>query len=276
MSQKDEVTETEEVEEVEESPEEESPDVKEPDEFEPRAKRMGWVPEDQFRGEKSRWVDAKTFVEKGENELPILRERLRRADEGLKELGEVKETLKNFQGYMTKVEERAFVRAKAEIESKRQEAKEAGDFDKYERASTELQKLETEAKPKEPEKKSDPMTDPVFAKWVGENDWMRNDPERSVYAETYGAFLNRTKPELKGEAFLENVEEAVKKQFPEKFENPRRNNVARVEGSGTPQQRKTGGKSYADLPPEAKKECDRYIKQELLTKDQYVKDYFEG
>src|SRR3990167_10980336 len=129
MSQEDEVTETEEVEEVEESPEEESPDVKEPDEFEPRAKRMGWVPEDQFRGEKSRWVDAKTFVEKGENELPILRERLRRADEGLKELGEVKETLKNFQGYMTKVEERAFVRAKAEIESKRQEAKEAGDFD---------------------------------------------------------------------------------------------------------------------------------------------------
>lgn len=279
MSEKEEeLDNTEEPEEGAEVEKPEEPEVREPDEYEARAKRMGWVPEDSFRGDKSRWVDAKTFVERGENELPILRERNRKLDEQVRELGELKETVKEFRGYMTTVEQRAYDRAKKELETQRTAAKEALDIDGYDRATRELQELES-AKPKPPEKKEDkrdPLADPVFTAWVGDNDWMKTDPERAAYAETYGAFLNKTNPNLVGQPFLDKVSEAVKKQFPEKFENPRRNGTGKVEGNGgNPAPRKTG-KTYNDLPPEAKRECDRYVKQELLSREEYAKTYFEG
>jgi hypothetical protein len=38
--------------------------------------------------------------------------------------------------------------------------------------------------------------------------------------------------------------------------------------------REAGGKSYAALPDDAKKACDRFVKQGLMTKEQYIKDYF--
>ena len=42
----------------------------------------------------------------------------------------------------------------------------------------------------------------------------------------------------------------------------------------TPSRGSTSKKSYADLPAEAKQACDKFVKQGLLSKDQYVKDYF--
>ena len=47
------------------------------DDTESRARAMGWVPKDQFRGPAENWRDAGEFVRRGEEELPILRERLR-------------------------------------------------------------------------------------------------------------------------------------------------------------------------------------------------------
>ena len=252
---------------------------KQPDEYEARALRMGWVPQDRFRGDSARWVDAKTFVERGENELPILRERLRKADEHLREFGELKETVKEFRGYMTDVEQRAYNRAKRDLELQRQAAKEAGDFDRYDQVTTEIGELEANAKPKQDktqektEVKPDPMKDPVFTGWVDDNDWFQKDPERAAYANSYGEYLNRTKPHLHGQAFLEEVTKAVKKEFPDKFENPRRNGVPRVEAGGVGKA-KGNGKTYNDLPADAKAACDRFVKQGLVKKEDYVKDYF--
>ena len=41
--------------------------------IEQTARDMGWRPQEEFRGEASKWVDAQTFVSSGENFLPILR-----------------------------------------------------------------------------------------------------------------------------------------------------------------------------------------------------------
>lgn len=286
-------TETEELEkpEVDEVAEAETSEVETPstdqepatktDEYAERASRMGWVPQDKFRGDPSKWVDAKTFVEKGENELPILRERLRdslrKQDESVRKLEELQETVKEFRGYMTKVEERAYKRAKRDLEAQREAAKDAGDFNKYDEVTKELTELEASSKPVRPdnerEVKPDPMKDPVFTGWVGENKWFQDDPERAAYANGYGAYLNQTKPHLHGKAFLDEITNAVKKQFPDKFENPRRNGVPRVEASGGVQ-KKQSGKSFEDLPEEAKAACLRFEKMGLVKRADYVKDYF--
>lgn len=247
--------------------------------YEERASRMGWVPQEKFRGDPERWVDAKTFVEKGENELPILRERLRdslrKQDESVRKLDELQETVKEFRGYMTQAEERAYKRAKRDLEEQRNAAKDAGDFDRYDKVTQELTELDTSAKPVEKrEIKPDPMKDPVFTGWVGDNKWFQDDPERAAYANGYGAYLNQTKPHLHGRAFLDEITKAVKKEFPDKFENPRRNDAPRVESGGNGAKGKSGGKSFDDLPQEAKAACLRFEKQGLVKRADYVKDYF--
>lgn len=45
------------------------------------AKTLGWSPKEEFRGDKSRWTDAKTFAERAEKLTPVLRENLRRLAE---------------------------------------------------------------------------------------------------------------------------------------------------------------------------------------------------
>jgi hypothetical protein len=278
----DEVIEEEEEVEEQEAVEESSDDTEggeqQSGDYDARAQRMGWVPKDKFRGDPSRWVDAKQFVERGESELPILRERLRNADEQLKELGELKETVKDFRGYMTKAEERAYKRARAELEDEKKAAKDAGDFDRFEAVDGEIKKLDADAKPAEvvddKSKQDDPMKDPVYAGWSTDNQWFGSDPERTEYANSISSFLNRTMPHLRGRAFLDEVSKRVKKEFPDRFENPRRNGAPRVEGGGNGAPRKGGGgRTYNDLPADAKAQCDRYVKQGVLKKEEYVRDY---
>lgn len=269
MSQENEDEIKEELEPEEIKEEEAEPEIKEPDE-EARATRMGWSPKEQFRGDPSKWVDAKTFIERGETMLPILRERLNKQEEINREL---KETVQDFRGYISKTEQRAYERAKRELEDDRKAAKEAGDIDKFEQATNELHKLETD-KPKNGEAKS-PIEDPVFKGWIDENEWFKTDPKMAAYANGIGQFIRETEPALVGRDYLDEVTKQVKERFKEKFENPRRNGVARVEAGSGSVPKKTNAKTYNELPPDAKRECDRYVKQGLLKKEEYVKTYFE-
>ncbi len=66
----------------------------------------------------------------------------------------------------------------------------------------------------------------------------------------------------------------MKQKFPEKFGNPRRSRPSPVEGATSAGGKQKKGKSYDDLPPEAKSTCDRYVEQGLMKKDEYVKEYF--
>ena len=49
------------------------------------ARRWGWKPKEEFRGPPDRWTSAEDFVARGENELPILRERNRNLDRQVEE-----------------------------------------------------------------------------------------------------------------------------------------------------------------------------------------------
>ena len=280
-------TETEELEKPEveevEQPEAETSEVETPstdqepeakDEYADRAQRMGWVPKEKFRGDPDRWVDAKTFVEKGENELPILRERLRKQDEALREVNELK---RDFKQHITRVEQRAYDKARRELEAEREAAKDVGDFEKYDKATkqlTELDKEKPEDKPEDTAPVVDPLKDPVFSDWAARNSWFQTDPERATYANTYGEYLNRTKPHLNGRAFLDEITKAVSKEFPDRFENPRRTATPKVEGGGVAPKGRSSGKTFDDLPAEAKAACVRYEKQGVMKRDEYVKDYF--
>lgn len=44
------------------------------------ARRLGWRPREEFRGPQSQWLPVDLFLERVNNEIPVLRERLRYQD----------------------------------------------------------------------------------------------------------------------------------------------------------------------------------------------------
>ena len=74
--------------------------------------------------------------------------------------------------------------------------------------------------------------------------------------------------------FLNEVTTRVKRMYPEKFNNVNRTKPSPVEGNSPAGVGKKGGKSFNDLPAEAKEACLKFEKTKLLTREQYVKEYF--
>jgi len=257
-----------EEEEIEEEVEEE---VNEPNEENiALAKSMGWVEEEKFRGDKSRWVSADTFVEKGMNDLPILRERLRNQS---RQMDEMKSDMTDFKKYHEDTETRAYQRAFTDIEAKQRATVDDGDSEKYELLQRQKQALATEHRARQV-----PQAQPeneVVSRWKAERSWYNENPTMRSYAENSAAsFIGDTRPELRGTPeFLDAIDDEVKKRFPAYFENKNRNNAPTVESGGMTQRKRSNGRAYQDLPADAKVACDKFVRRGLVTKAQYVKDY---
>ena len=239
--------------------------------IEDKARRMGWVPKSEFRGDPAKWRPADAFVERGENEMPILKERLRHQD---KQLAELQATVKQFADYHTKTEQRAYDRAVKDLKARQIEAVSVGNTQAFMAIDQEIAQLQQEAasSPKIAVPDQNPDEHPVFRTWVARNQWYANDKDMHAYADSIGAYLNQANPTLVGDEFFAEVTKKVRAEFPDKFENPRRAAAAAVEGAS--QSPRKGGKGFSDLPPDAKAACDRFVKQGLIkSRDDFVKAY---
>lgn len=266
--------------------------------IEDRARLSGWKPKDEFRGDPARWTDATTFVERGEKILPIVLERNRALEDKLSritdQLGEVTtrqtETAQAFVEYRDfarKSEERSYQRAKAELEARMNAAVDTADRDTYQRAKAELDQLErppaAAAADKSEAPKQQPQVDPVVREWVGENDWFNRDPTLGAFATALHGRLLQEKPGLSLRENLAEVRKEIVARFPEKFGNPKREAPAAVASPTAASKKSKIGKSFDDLPGEAKSACDRYIKminagnpKTPYTREEYVRMYYAG
>ena len=244
-----------------------SPVVVMPDPNEAKARAQGWVPKEDFRGDAERWIDAKSFVERGETILPIMRERNERLE---KEIRGMKESFKEFSEFHRQTEERTYQRALKEIEQRKLAA--VGNADTAEYQNAELERVELEkSKPIPKAEKADEP--PELQEFQTSNPWYGIDQELTNEADALGGAY--TKQGIPYSKMLEKVQETIKKLHPEKFTNIRRDNVSSVESvsSETGLPKKGNSRAYENLPAEAKAQCDKWIKSGLLTKEQYVRDY---
>jgi hypothetical protein len=254
-----------------------------------RAKRQGWIDEDEYRGDPDKWVDAETFLKRSETELPILRERLRRLDgkllEQSKQMKETTETIKRFAEHHKKVSQRAYDKAKADLLAKQREAVEDGDPDAYDKTQKEIDGLKED----HPEFDLDaPVSDgsaqdagakpphPEFAAWNTANKWYGTDMELTGFADTVGEFVVKFKPHLEGKAFFDEVANEVKQRFPDRFVNQRRQSPSKVSGGWGDSDISKGPKpshKYSDLPADVRKECDLYVRNGLCSQDEFIANY---
>lgn len=241
--------------------------------IEDRARDMGWRPKEEFKGDESRWVDADTFVKKGEEILPIIKANAKKTEaerDALKvEMAALKKDVADFRKYHTQTEKRAYERAIRDLEERQAEAVEANDLKSVRAITKEITDLSRDVRTDD---SGDAYATPDHAKavssWKAENTWYGSDAAMTGAASAIATELEQQG--VKGADQLVEVAKRIRAEFPHKFENERRKAPAAVEGSTTPRK---AGKTRADLPAEARTTMDRWVKQGLLTEKQFLADY---
>ena len=224
------------------------------------AESQGWVPKERFRGNESDWVDADTFVKRGREILPILRKNnenlikdLQATKDQLKEFREAAEEFKKFQ-------RESYERKAQEYESQIQEIKESraqaisdGDGQKVNALDDALdqakenfkeakQSVKDVVSAKDPEPTPEAI-DPGLQAWLDRNTWFGQDKRLTGMVNGIGESLRLEFPLLKGQAFLDKLDEVLAEEFPNKF-GKKQSPSSRVE-SGSGRQSRSGGNTQS-------------------------------
>lgn len=259
-----------------------------PDAHEQEAREYGWAPKEEFKGPESKWRPADDYLSwakqagrlpKGEfDELKKQFPAIRQENQQLKtQLDEIKGTLNQFVEFSNKAEERAYNKAKAEIEQRIEQAAANADPVAARAATAELQALKPEQpKPKQEAEKPVVQFDPVIQDWIGKEEWFTKNRSLNAFATDVFGELEREKPGMSKAEMLAETKRRTVEKFPEKFGiNPLREGAAPVgTPSGQGAVRKSSKKTYDDLPAEAKHACDKFVKQiPGYTREKYVAAY---
>lgn len=277
-------------------------------EIEARARRHGWVPEEEWDDEraeregrhKPNFVSAAEYLERIEAKTPIMRQQLREQDRTIVELRqELKDTAAETQRKLDEMaelfryqqkqgraaRERAFRQGIEEAEKRKREAVSEADTDKFDAAQADINRIYEEAReeesqggdpppdPKKTEEPQKPELDPVTQKWVDENPWFVKDRVlQAAMIENHIA----VKQESPGMTEWESLEEAAKRtreDLPKKFGvNPRRNAPGTV---STPSGQRGSGKDsvmakFKALPAEDRAAYENHKK---MFKEQHGEDF---
>lgn len=228
---------------------------------EKRAMEQGWVPEDQWNGS-GRWRSAEDFLDRGElfSKIDEVKRRAERAER----------TLDDLKKHHQKVRETEFKRAITYLRAQKAEAVEAGDGERVVEIDERIDEAKAEFTEQQESAKQDvqtPEPNPLFTSWMNRNGWYSADKVMKGFADEVAERLVvagvRDHTEI-----LREVERRVKREYPEKFENPNRSKASAVESSGA-----KGGDSRKDsfqLTPEETQVMNRLVKANVMTKEEYI------
>lgn len=246
--------------------------------YEALASEIGWAPKDKFRGDPSKHIDAKTYYEKGEFVLPIVKkqrdEAKAHAEKSDKTIAELKAAMADFQKFTEAAAERKVSELQAEISSlkgTRAAAVAAGDDKAFREADDAIEERKeaiaaAKEKPVKPEPKEDPSVDPAFSAWLDENRWYADDPKKKKLADEFGIYYANADG-LKGKPLYDAVAAKMKSLESEVSGKER----AGPQRGGKPSGSDSKAKTFENLPQEYK---DGFKKMEragfTVTKEQYA------
>lgn len=238
------------------------PSKVEPSAVELRAMEAGWVPEDEWDGDKSQWRPAKEFLDRGEL--------FKKIDDQNRTVKELKRALDDMKRHHTTVRETEYARALSSLKDQKRAALEDGDAAKVVQLDDQIDLVrdeQTKLKQTEPSSSQEEAPAPEFVSWVDRNKWYESSQPMRAYADALGRDL-AYKGMPPGDV-LKEVERLVKQEFPTKFKNPNRDKPGSVEGSST-KGGKTGG-SFV-LSDDERRVMQRFVRSGVMTEEQYVKD----
>lgn len=245
---------------------------------EQEAKNIGWAPKEQYKGDPEKWVDAHTFIERGQHVMPILRknnERLqadisRVRDENTQLQGLVKasqDSIKALEEFHTAETARQVESARKNLLAQLKVAKKDGDIESEVDLTAELSRLAaaeaaakatTPAKPngEDRAKGTPPEMHPDFKVWASENPWYGSEPVKTHLALGIAERMRQDGDRRVGRAFMDDVTAEV-----DKAERAMKGLPAgsKVEGArGGADTRAGNGKRFVDLPADAQAACHSF------------------
>lgn len=269
-----------------------SPDI------ESRARAMGWRPQEEFNGDPNKWRSAEEFVAKGENDLPVLRENLRRTTDQLTQLqSRLAKQDQDFKSTISRIErmsDAALQRQKETLEASYQAAMRNaaanGDVETYDRLDvnrrhavsefdTQLAEVRRPVETEQPasQARPEPTADEQarIQGWINRNPWYKTDIELNHIATAYSSFLTQQNPSMGLDDNLKQTEAHMRKRYADRFGAVSADPPA-VEGGGTRMTASASrGKGWNDIPSDARAQAAKFIKEGLF-KDQndYAKEYW--
>lgn len=243
--------------------------------YEAEARSSGWQPQENWKGAPDRWVDAQTFVERGEQFLPFVQARLKKSLDKIDELASTVDELRTGNEEFRRFHESALAREKRErdeliarYEAERQKAVTEGDGEAFAKAEKQLEQVRKQPVATTPAK---PAVNPDVQAWMAENPWYTADKELAAIADGMSDLLAKEQPTLKGRAHLDELAKRVKTAVPNKFTTAR---PTTTEGHNNGGGGRKNDRSYDALPAEAKAACDKFVKTiPGFTKEAYVASY---
>jgi hypothetical protein len=221
----------------------------------------GWVPKEEFNGEEHKWVDAAEFLRRGEL--------FKKIEVQNRELKDVKRALVEMKKLHSSVREVEYKRALETLRAQKKSALEDGDADAVLAADDRIDMIKEEQRKlqSEPEIQIESGEQhPVFVEWTARNSWYTTQAPMKAFADALGAELARdglTPPQV-----LKKVEEEVRKEFPNRFRNPRQDRPSGVESS-TPRGQNS---SSFQLSPDERRIMNNFVRQNVMTEAEYIKE----
>ena len=236
-------------------------------ESESEARRLGWKPQDEWKGNPKDWKPADKFIRDGENTHGYLK----------KQVDHLKRTIHAQTQAIATISQREYDRAKAELEAAMEVAVDDGDKERVKQLRQQEQSLE-KVKPQ-----ASQTIDPAIVDFQERNaEWYGKDAKMTRYADSVAAELSQsvTSGRMTLEEALEQIEEEVdeirSKKAPK--EQPAKPAIQKTGTSSS--QRGGGGKGFSSLPSEAKEVCESLMATAKTPEDkakiekQYIKDYY--
>jgi hypothetical protein len=278
--------------------------------IEARARRMGWIPETEWddssmKRRPKKFLPAEDYIENVEANIPVMRERLRNYDQVVErqqtqlqemskkfdtashQLTETSRLVEDLYKQNQEIGQRAYDAARRDLEAVKRRAVSEADEATYEEADRRIAELEQHRpKAKQADREDKPATQTTQTQqpqisqaakdWIDGNKEIMNNPVTNAAA--VALHTQNMASGMSEDQSLAKLTEQVKKEFPHRFSNGRREEPSAVAGSSPPP-RQTKKQTFDALPADAKDNYERLAKfferqGKTYTREQYAKTYY--
>lgn len=247
------------------------------------ARRKGWVPKEEYKGDPSKWVDATTFVERGERFVKNLQHEIADLRKQVSSFEDTKKSVKKFYEERIAQRDTELKEAITNLRMQHSQAIREGDDELAITAEDSLEKLKKQREELQEELKSQQKqdrnpgpteNDPVLLEWIEDgNQWFKDNPQLQSYAVKLGEQMIAGGETARGRIFLNKLSEAMKREFPRRFRQSQSPSSQAVEGN-SPGTGHASGKSERDLPESDKKLMEQFVSEGWMTKEAFLQSYF--
>lgn len=237
------------------------PDAQEPqlDEAETKALRavarqMGWKPEEDWKGDKSGWVDAGDFIANITTQNKSLKDQVQRTTRTAE-----------------KIIEKERKAAEKELERRIRELTEANDADGVIEASRELAQVRSQGEPANEKE--------LLDAWTAERAWYRTSEEARDIAIAAGNRIARNGGSVQEQ--LDEADRVVRKRMPELFDDEPATPAARptpkaaVLAPGNRTASAPRKKGWVDIPQAARSAAAEMVRKGMCTEAEYAAEYWK-